>query len=65
MNNIGIHAYLYRYFSTPNDQNMLQEITKSEDFQVLIGGRHPLADFKTAIHKSLHQSERGKHLFMF
>ncbi|MCH5583445.1 zinc-dependent alcohol dehydrogenase family protein [Shimazuella sp. AN120528] len=71
MNNIGIHAYLYRYFLTPpeqKDQQMLQaiiDVTKSIDFQVSIGRMHPLEDFKTAIYESLYRPEYGKRFFKF
>jgi NADPH:quinone reductase-like Zn-dependent oxidoreductase len=71
MKNIGIKAYLYRYFLTPpqqKEEKTLQEIidaTENNDFQVSIGGMHPLEDYKAAIHESLYRPEQGKRYFTF
>jgi NADPH:quinone reductase len=71
MNDIGINAYLYRYFFTPpkqEDRKVLQEIigiTENSGFQVSTGGMHSLEDFKSAIYKSLHRPEKGKRFFTF
>jgi len=69
LNGLEIKAHVYRYFFTPpqiSDRAVLQQIVDASgraDFQVPLGGLHPLEDFKQAIGESMRNPARGKHFF--
>ena len=69
LNGLEIKAHVYRHFFTPpqiSGRAVLQQIVDASgraDFQVPLGGLHPLADFKKAIGESMRNPARGKRLF--
>ncbi|UUZ89909.1 zinc-binding dehydrogenase [Paenibacillus sp. P25] len=69
LRNVSIKPHIFRYFFVPpqeEDAKLLQTIAKASagpDFHVPVGGMHALDDFRSAIHTSIHQPERGKRFF--
>ena len=69
LNGIEIRSHVYRYLLRPPHPDELPELAKiarlSEGFEVPVGGRDRLADFRTAVRETLERPGLGKHFFDF